>query len=162
MTIPGTTTEAPVRKSVTVNADIERAFRVFTEGIDTWWPRSHHIGTGTLARTVLEPRLNGRCYGCTTDGVETPWGTVIEWDPPHRFVLAWQITPDWKCEPDLSRASEVDVRFTAEAAGRTRIDLEHRHFHRHGAGHEKMRQAVDSPGGWGSLLQMFADAVAQG
>jgi uncharacterized protein YndB with AHSA1/START domain len=160
MTTIGTQADAPVRKSVTVNAGVDRAFRVFTEGIDGWWPRSHHIGTGPLERTVLEPRLNGRCYGRTTDGVETPWGTVIEWDPPHRFVLAWQITPDWKCETDVARASEVEVRFTAEAAGRTRVDLEHRHFHRHGAGYEKMRQSVDSPGGWGSLLQMFSDRVA--
>lgn len=153
--------EAPVRKSVTVKASVDQAFRVFTEGIDTWWPRSHHIGTGTLERTVLEPRLRGRCYGRTTDGVETQWGTVLEWDPPRRFVLAWQITPDWKCQPDLAQASEVEVRFTPEADGRTRVDLEHRNFHRHGAGGTSIRQAVDSSGGWGALLQMFADTVAQ-
>jgi len=34
----------PVRKSVTVKATQEQAFRVFTEGFDTWWPREHHIG----------------------------------------------------------------------------------------------------------------------
>jgi uncharacterized protein YndB with AHSA1/START domain len=153
--------ETPVRKSVTVNAGIDRAFRAFTEGIDTWWPRSHHIGTGTLERTVLEPRLNGRCYGRTTDGVETDWGTVIAWEPPHRVVLAWQITPEWKCEPDLAKASEVEVRFTPEG-NRTRVDLEHRHFHRHGAGGATIRTAVDSEGGWGSLLAQFASKVAEG
>ena len=146
---------APVRKSVTVNAGIDRAFEVFTAGIDTWWPRSHHIGTGTLERTVLEPRLHGRCYGRTADGAETQWGSVLAWEPPHRFVLAWQITPDWKCETDPAKASEVEVRFTAEGATRTRVDLEHRHFHRHGEGGGAIRQAVDSPGGWSGLLQMF-------
>jgi uncharacterized protein YndB with AHSA1/START domain len=158
----GTQAEAPVRKSVTVNAGVDRAFRVFTDGIDTWWPRGHHIGTGTLERTVLEPKVNGRCYGRTTDGVETQWGKVLEWDPPRRFVLAWMITPDWKCEPDLSRASEVEVRFTDEGNGRTRVDLEHRHFHRHGDGGANIRTAVDSPNGWGTLLQLFADTVAKG
>ncbi len=161
MTMTDTQAEVPVRKSVTVNASVERAFQVFTEGIDTWWPRSHHIGTGTLEQTVLEPRPRGRCYGRTTDGVETDWGTVLEWDPPHRFVLAWQITPEWKCEPDLSKASEVEVRFTAAGAGRTRVDLEHRHFHRHGAGGASIRERVDSPNGWGTLLQMFAERAAQ-
>ena len=39
-----TTTVAPVSKSITVKASVEHAFRVFTEGFDTWWPREHHIG----------------------------------------------------------------------------------------------------------------------
>jgi uncharacterized protein YndB with AHSA1/START domain len=147
--------DVPVRKSVTVKSSPERAFRVFTEGIDTWWPRSHHIGKGTLERTVLEPRLHGRCYGRTVDGVETLWGTVTAWEPPRRFVLAWQITPDWQCETDLAKASEVEVRFTAESHGSTRVDLEHRHFHRHGPGGETVRTAVDSPGGWSTLLEGF-------
>ena len=33
-----------VRRSVTVTASPQRAFDVFTSAIDTWWPRSHHIG----------------------------------------------------------------------------------------------------------------------
>jgi len=65
-------------------------------------------------------------------------------------------------EPDLAKASEVDVRFTAAPGGRTRVDLEHRHFERHGAGGASMRTAVDSSGGWGSLLEMFMDEVKRG
>src|SRR5690349_13347597 len=156
MTTTQSPADAPVRKSVTVNATIDRAFEVFTEGIDRWWPRTHHIGSGTLERTVFEPRRHGRWYGRTTDGVETDWATVREWEPPHRFVIAWQITPEWTCETDPAKASEVEVRFTAEGANRTRVDLEHRHFHRHGEGAGKVREAVDSSGGWGALLHMYA------
>jgi len=36
----------PVRHAVTVPLPIERAFSVFTEGFDTWWPRTHKIGGG--------------------------------------------------------------------------------------------------------------------
>jgi hypothetical protein len=36
------------------------------------------------------------------------------------------------------------------------VDLEHRHFERLGAGWETMRTMVDSAGGWGGLLQLFA------
>jgi uncharacterized protein YndB with AHSA1/START domain len=151
-------TDVPVRHSITVMATPEHAFRVFTEGIDTWWPREHHIGKGTLEKTVIEPRLNGRCYGRTTDGVETLWGTVLAWEPPHRFVFAWQITPEWQCEPDLAKASEVEIRFTPEGKG-TRVDLEHRYFHRHGAGGAAMRTAVDAPNGWTGLLSLFAARI---
>jgi uncharacterized protein YndB with AHSA1/START domain len=145
-----------VHKSVTVKADVEHAFSVFTDGFDTWWPREHHIGKKPLQKAVIEPRAGGRCFGREADGVECQWGTVTTWDPPRRLVIAWQIDPNWQFEPDLAHASEVDVTFKAEAGGMTRVDLEHRHFERHGKDFEKIRVGVAGPGGWGSLLQMFA------
>jgi uncharacterized protein YndB with AHSA1/START domain len=54
------------------------------------------------------------------------------------------------------KSSEVEVRFTPESDGTTRVDLEHRHFERMGAGWESMREMVDSQGGWGGTLQLFA------
>src|SRR5262245_7489451 len=156
-----TATVAPVRKSVSVRASAEHAFKVYTEGFDTWWPRTHHIGKSPLQKAVIELRGGGRCYGLSIDGTECDWGTVLVWDPPHRLVLAWQITHEWGYEPDLAKASEVDVRFTAEPGGRTRVDLEHRHFERHGAGGASMRTAVDSTGGWATLLELFKARVEQ-
>ena len=150
-----------VRKTITVNASVEHAFRVFTEGHDSWWPRTHHIGKVPMQKGIIETREGGRCYSIQTDGSECDWGRVLVWDPPHRLVLAWQITHEWGYEPDLAKASEVDVRFTAEPGGRTRVDLEHRHFERHGAGGASMRTAVDSSGGWGSLLEMFQARAEQ-
>ena len=144
-----------VQKSVTVKAGVEHAFSVFAQGFDTWWPRSHHIGKKPLQKAVIEPRPGGRCYGREADGTECQWGTVTTWDPPSRLVIAWQIDPSWQFEPDLSRASEVEVRFTAEAGGSTRVDLEHRHLERHGKGFEHVRVGVAGPGGWSGLLQMF-------
>lgn len=149
----------PVRKSVTVSASVERAFKVFTEGFDTWWPRSHSIGGVPLQKAVIEGKAGGRCYQQSTDGSECDWGRILVWDPPSRFVIAWQLNPQWEHEPDIAKASEVEITFSPEPDGSTRVDLEHRHFDRHGAGAELMRQGVDSPGGWGGLLQMYA-AVA--
>ena len=152
-----TTTEqgVSVQRSVTVKAGLEHAFNVFTDGFDTWWPRSHHIGKKSLMKAVIEPRAGGRCFGREPDGNDCQWGTVTTWDPPNRLVIAWQIDPSWQFEPDLSKASEVEVRFTAEAGEMTRVDLEHRHLERHGKDFEKVRVGVGGPGGWGGLLQMF-------
>jgi len=152
-----TTTEhgVSVQRSVTVKAGLEHAFSVFTDGFDTWWPRSHHIGKKPLMKAVIEPRAGGRCFGREPDGNDCQWGTVTTWDPPNRLVIAWQIDPNWQFEPDMSRASEVEVRFTAEASGMTRVDLEHRHLERHGKDFEKVRVGVGGPGGWSGLLQMF-------
>jgi hypothetical protein len=152
----GVTEQAVVRKTITVNASVEHAFAVFTEGYDSWWPRTHHIGKAPMQKAIIETRAGGRCYTTQTDGTACDWGRVLVWDPPRRFVLAWQITHEWGYEPDLAKSSEVDIRFTAEPDGRTRVDLEHRHFERMGPGGATMRTAVDSTGGWGSLLELFA------
>jgi uncharacterized protein YndB with AHSA1/START domain len=146
---------APVRKSVTVKASADHAFRVFTEGIDTWWARSHHIGKAPMKRIIIEGRPGGRCYSEQVDDTECDWGSILVWDPPRRFVIAWQISASWQYEPDLSKSSEVEVRFTPEGDGITRIDLEHRYFERHGSGADAMRAAVDDPEGWVGLLRLF-------
>src|SRR5262249_51164977 len=117
--------DVPVRKSITVKASLERAFEVFTAGFDTWWPRSHHIGNAPMKRAIIEGFAGGRCYSEQTDGTECPWGQILVWDPPHRFVMAWQINLQWKYEPDLAKSREVEVRFTPEPGGLTRVDLEH-------------------------------------
>jgi uncharacterized protein YndB with AHSA1/START domain len=162
MTTVTDATDVPVRKTITVKASAERAFKVFTEGFDTWWPRSHHIGKGALEMAVIEARLGGRCYGREADGTECPWGTVLVWEPPHRFVIAWQITHEWGYEPDLAKSSEVEIQFTPQSEGGTRVDVEHRHFNRMGPSGATMRVGVDAPNGWGGLLQMFADTVDKG
>ncbi|MFZ0519680.1 MAG: SRPBCC family protein [Candidatus Acidiferrales bacterium] len=147
---------APVRKSITVKASAEHAFEVFTAGFDRWWPRSHHIGMAPMRRSVMEGRVGGRCYSEQTDGTECDWGEITQWEPPRRFVMAWKINAQWQYEPDLQKSSEVEVRFTPLADGSTRVDLEHRNFERMGAGSETMRGMVDSEGGWGQLMQLFA------
>jgi len=154
------TTDTPVLKNITVKTEPEHAFRVFTEDIDSWWPREYHIGKAPLKKMILEGKPGGRCYADQTDGTESDWGRVLVWDPPRRLVIAWQITPEWGYEPDPARASEVEVRFTPQPGGSTRVDLEHRHLKRHGAGWENLRTAVESEGGWSFFLERFAARVA--
>lgn len=150
---------APVRKSIIVEASPTRAFQVFTDGIDAWWPRSHHIGKVPMTRAVIEGRAGGRLYMEQEDGSECDWGTVLVWEPPHRVVFSWSITGDWQYEPDLDKSSEVEVRFSPEPGEKTRVDLEHRHLERHGAGASSMRSAIDAPDGWGGVLQRFAAVI---
>ena len=150
----------PVRKSVTVRASAEHAFAVFTQGFDSWWPRSHHVGESPLATAVIEGRVGGRCFGRSIDGTECPWGRVTAWEPPRRFVFAWMLDGGWKYNPDVAKASEVEVTFTPVGDGSTRVDLEHRHFERHGESGAQVRAGVDSPNGWGDLLRLYAATAA--
>ena len=149
-----------VRSSVVVEAPLERAFSVFTDGIDSWWPREHTIGEAPLAEMVLEHRVGGRAFGRDVNGGECDWGRVLSYEPPTRLVVSWDINLQWKREEHAARASEFEVRFIAEGPNRTRVELEHRKLERHGDGWEKMRDAVGSPEGWGAGLEAFAGAAA--
>jgi uncharacterized protein YndB with AHSA1/START domain len=160
MTMPAEQSiDIPVRRTISVSASVERAFRVFTAEFDTWWPRSHHIGKSPMKKAIVEGKAGGRCYTEQEDGTESDWGRVLVWEPPHRIVLAWQVTPEWGYQPDLAQSSEVEIRFSPVADGGTRVDLEHRLFERHGSGAPTMRTAVDSPNGWTGVMQLFAERV---
>ena len=145
----------PVRRTLRVRATPERAFKVFAEEMDSWWPRSHHIGSSPMKAIVVEPRAGGAIYTVQEDGANCPWASVIAWEPPHKFVFAWHVTPDWKYEPDVSKCSEVEVLFTRADDGNTVVEFEHRHFERHGEGWQLMRSAVGSEGGWNGVMALF-------
>lgn len=149
--------EQSVSKAVTVDVGASRAFEVFTEGMDTWWNRGHHIGTVDVSRFVLEPGVGGRWFEVGVDGSETEWGKVLVWEPPTRLVLCWQIGSGWQFEPSLE--TEVEVRFIEEGPERTRVELEHRNLDRYGDDMEQMRSGFDSPGGWQGLLSLYAAAA---
>jgi uncharacterized protein YndB with AHSA1/START domain len=143
-----------VRKEIVVEAPQERAFRVFTEGIDRWWPREHHIGKAEMKAAVLEPRAGGRWYERGVDGSECLWGKVLVYDPPRRLVLAWQINGQWQYDETFS--TEVEVRFTSDGPRRTRVELEHRDLDRFGDQKEKIKESFKSDGGWAAILAGYA------
>jgi len=152
-------TPAPVRKSVVVRAPAARAFEVFTAGIARWWPKSHHIGASEAQSQVIEPRSGGRWFERGIDGVECEIGKVLTWQPPTLLVLAWQLTADFKY--DAALVTEVEVRFIDAGGSTTRVELEHRHLERLGDRGELLRQSIDSPNGWGALLELYAHAASQ-
>jgi uncharacterized protein YndB with AHSA1/START domain len=153
------TADTSVRSSIVVDAPIERAFSVFTDGIGSWWPPEHHILQAELAEMVFEPRVGGHVYDRGVDGSECRWARVLAFEPPTRFVISWDINLEWQLETDPARTSEIEVRFTADGPGRTRVELEHRNLDRHGDGWEQMRAAVGAPEGWDLGMQRFAQSV---
>jgi uncharacterized protein YndB with AHSA1/START domain len=159
-----TVEEAVVRKSVRVQTGIERAFAVFVEQMETWWPATHHIGKTPFEAIFVEPRVGGRWYERDVEGKVADWGTVLAWDPPHRVRFSWHVgtghdRPDWACDPDIAKASEVEIRFMAEGPEATLVELEHSKLERHGEGYEQLRALFDGPGAWGDILKLYAKAA---
>jgi uncharacterized protein YndB with AHSA1/START domain len=159
MSTQATTTS--LRKEIVVEAPVERAFRVFTERLDAIKPHEHNLLAVDIAETVLEPRAGGSIYDRGIDGSECRWGRVLAFEPPNRLVFSWDIGPTWQIETDPSRTSEVEIRFVAQGAERTLVELEHRNLDRHGDGWEGVRDGVGGDGGWPLYLQRFADVVTE-
>jgi uncharacterized protein YndB with AHSA1/START domain len=149
-----------VRHEVVVEAPIERAFSVFTSDFGAFKPREHNMLSVDIAETIFEPRVGGHLYDRGVDGSECRWARVLAYEPPDRVVFSWDISPQWQVESDLEKTSEIEVRFIAETAGRTRVVLEHRNLDRHLEGWESVREGVDSDGGWPLYLQRYAGLFA--
>jgi uncharacterized protein YndB with AHSA1/START domain len=157
-------TQAPsvVHKQVVVEATRERAFKVFTERFGDFKPPEHNLLQSPIAETVFEPHVGGHIYDRAVDGSECRWARVLAYEPPDRVVFSWDIGPSWQLETTPENASEVEVRFIAEAPERTRVELEHRNIDRHGPGWEGITAGVEGNEGWPLYLDRYAALLAGG
>lgn len=146
-------TVAPVRFSVDVATPPAQAFEVFTARAGAWWPKGQTVGAKPHVDVVIEPRPDGRWFERDADGNDTLWGKVLEWEPPRRVVLAWQLDQRFVYDPAL--VTEVEIRFEPLAAGGTRVTLEHRNLERFGADVAAHLEKLSR--GWPKQLANFSE-----
>lgn len=152
----------PIRRSVTVPVDPDRAFGLFTKQMGTWWPvESYSRAVSELAHDNVEvfelefeARMGGSILEHLSDGRTLPWAEVTAWQPPHRVVMAWR--PHSLPEP----ATELEVTFAAGRGG-TLVEVEHRGWERlsEGVGPELYEIYVR---GWVTTLGRFVAAAGAG
>jgi uncharacterized protein YndB with AHSA1/START domain len=145
-----------VHRSIVVAAPLEKAFEVFTARFGDFKPKEHNLMSSPIVETVFEPRVGGHIYDRAADGSSCRWARILAYEPPNRVVFSWDIGPTWQVETNLSNTSEVEVRFVAESADRTRVELEHRHLDRHGPGWESVRDGIADDAGWPLYLTRYA------
>ncbi|MEM7354490.1 MAG: SRPBCC domain-containing protein [Acidobacteriota bacterium] len=133
----------PVRQAIEVRRSTADAFRIFTEGIGSWWPLATHSVGGAESRCVFESGLGGAIYEETANGERHAWGTVRLWEPPARVCFTWH--PGRGAET----AQEVELTFT-ENDGRTRVELVHRGWEVLGPEAEKTRAGYET--GWAKVF----------
>jgi len=139
----------------TINAPVERAFAVFVDKLDSWWPREYTWAKEDLAEIGIDAKIDGHCFERRKDGSSSVWGTVLTLARPEHIVFSWQIDADRSRVDNVALASRVDVRFVAATPETTNIVLVHRDFPRHGPGWQKYRSNMASRSGWPALLDRY-------
>ncbi len=147
----------PVRQSAMVRSTLDHTFDVFVREIGIWWPlQPFSIGKERIRAVTFERILGGRVFETWDDGTVREWGRVLDWGPPDRFTMSWNIT---------GTPTEVELRFTAEDTDRTRVDLEHRGWDK--LTEAQLSEACALPGGylggsfaagWTRILAEFTNA----
>jgi len=145
----------PVIKTVTVHCPPAKAYRHFTEGMGAWWPLAGFHVAPDPETCVFEPRLGGRLFERTKDGVETQWGRVLVWEPPRRLAFSWEVS----CA-DPMESARVEVNFAPVPAG-TEVTLVHTGWEHMGEAGARLRDRFNE--GWVTVFEKcyagYADAA---
>lgn len=140
----------PVRASVEVRQPPARAFELFTSRMGEWW-REGTPGEHPMVAITLEPFPGGRWFETDAHGSQTPWGKVLEWQPPTRLLLIWEMNSRFQYDPSV--VTEIEIAFVPTAAGGTRVELEHRKLEAYGADAERLAESISK--GWPKQLGGF-------
>ena len=139
----------PIKKKLTVPLTADEAFALFTDEIDTWWPKDPFSVKGAKSKVVFANHKDGKIIEESEDGEAIIWGTIIAYDPGTYLAFTWHPGRD------ASEATVVEVRFTQTEAG-TRCDLTH-------GGFEILGPTADAVStsylhGWDLVLGCFSKA----
>ena len=138
MTLP------PIRRHLVVRAAPEHAYRVFTEGIGTWWPLARFSVYEAGNTVAFEGDL---LVERSAAGESSVWGTVLAADPPRGIRFTWH-------PGQTEERGEVEVTFTPVGESQTLVTLVH-------SGWESYAElAVDAReedrNGWPAVLAGYA------
>jgi uncharacterized protein YndB with AHSA1/START domain len=148
-----------VRKTITVPAPVDEAFRIFVERPIEWIPAEHSFLKDPQSM-AMEPRAGGRFYERGRDGEEITRGTILEWSPLRRPAVTWRVGPGWQPVFDDEKASVIQVDFTAAGPDTTDVALTYTQLHRHGDFAAVLRAALAGPDPGQTLLR-YAEVVAR-
>jgi uncharacterized protein YndB with AHSA1/START domain len=87
--------QTSVHVQVVVEAPIEQAFTVFTEGIGTWFPPDYNLLAVPIAERVFEPRVGGRVYDRGVDGSDAPGHAC--WSTTRSSLSSWRQKTSESC-----------------------------------------------------------------
>jgi len=127
-----------------------RAFSLFIDSPDLWWLSPFDLPDAGKLDAGIEPFPGGNCYEIDGNGRRI-WGTVLSIENPLYIRLAWQVSQDGREVADPATASRVMINFR-DAGERTRIEIVHNEFLRHGENGGDYLDRMRQPEGWPRII----------
>ena len=140
----------PINKELTVPLTAAEAFALFTDEIDSWWPKAKHSVRGADSKVTFADHKDGEIIETAADGSQEVWGKIIAYDPGKYLAFSWH--PGRPAE----EATVVTVSFTQKEDG-TLCELTH-------GGFDILGDTADAVStsylhGWDFVLGCYAGAV---
>jgi len=115
----------PIIKTIEVPCSQEKAFNVFVNEMDSWWPLgkfSISMYGGAPAKGIrVDAKRGGKIVEINPNGTEYEWGTIRSYDPYDFVSMDFHIAPPG--DETANAKSLVEVRFTALGNNRTQVTL---------------------------------------
>lgn len=115
----------PIIKTIEVPCSQARAFEVFLNEMDTWWPLGKFTISamrGAPAKAIrVDAKPGGKIIEIASDGTEYEWGTIKSYEPPGFVSMDFHIAPPGDETADAR--SLLEMRFTALGDKRTQVVL---------------------------------------
>ena len=143
----------PITQTIEVPCSQATAFDTFLD-MDRWWPKDR-FATSVMRDSAVEAlrvdaREGGEIVEVATDGQEHLWGRILTFEPHDYLKLDFHVPHPTEDNPGFST---VEVRFTALADDRTRVELTQSNWEALGHMAEMVR------GGYGKAWGMIFDGA---
>ena len=114
----------PIIKTIEVPCSQERAFQIFLNEMDSWWPLGKFTVSamgGAPAKAIrVAAKPGGTIVEIGPTGTEYLWGTIKSYHPYDAVSFDFHFAPPGQT---VDARTLVDVRFTALDHKRTRVVL---------------------------------------
>ncbi len=132
----------------------DRVFELLIDRPESWWLPVFDDQFETVG---IDPCPGGACYESAVDGHQKAWGTVLSIEPPLYIRMAWQVSSFGEPLADPAAASRVMISLR-QVEERTRLELLHSDFIRHGDDAAAVRELMCSEQGWPARLKLLVSA----
>lgn len=137
----------PIIKTIEVQCSQEKAFDVFVNEMDSWWPLDMFTVSamgGKAARSIrVEAKQGGTIVEIGSDDTKHLWGTIRSFQPHDYISMDFHIP---KPNEVVESRSLVELPFTALGDERTRVELTQSNWEAFGDRAEQIRGGYG--GGW--------------
>ena len=147
----------PVIKTIVVQCDQEKAFSLFVNKMDTWWPLDKFTVSamgGKPAKSIrVDASEGGEIVEIGSDNSESLWGTINSIVPNESFNMNFHIPQPGEV---VSERSIVEIKFIEMSKEETKIELKQNNWEAFGDRAKDMQGGYG--GGWNMILNEFESA----